>query len=64
MVDPKSERSDTKGNLYKILNEYLDRKIQKDKDKIVEKYFDVNSQENLLKSFTVNKIRVNPSNKK
>lgn len=64
MVDPKSERSDKKGNLYKILNEYLDRKIQKDKDKIVEKYFDVNSQENLLKSFTVNKIRVNPSNKK
>ena len=64
MVNPKSERSDTKGNLYKILNEYLDRKIQKDKDKIVEKYFDVNSQENLLKSFTVNKIRVNPSNKK
>lgn len=64
MVDPKSERSDKKGNLYKILNEYLDRKIQKDKDKIVEKYFDVNSQENLLKSFTVNNIRVNPSNKK
>jgi len=64
MIDPKPERLDRKGNLYKILNEYLDRKIQKDKDKIVEKYFDVNSQENLLKSFTANKNRVNSSHKK
>lgn len=64
MIDPKPEKFDRKGNLYKILNEFLDRKIQKDKDKIVEKYFNINSQENLLKSFTVNKVKVDPSRKK
>ena len=64
MMDPKPEKMDKKGNLYKILNEYLDRKIQKDKDKIVEKYFDVKSHENHLKSFTENKVRVNSTQKK
>ncbi len=64
MTDPKPEKVGRKGNLYKILSEYLDRKIQRDKDKIVEKYFDVNSQENLLKSFTAKNVKVGPPRKK
>jgi hypothetical protein len=47
-----TENLNRKGNLYKILNNYLDKKIQNDKDKIIEKYFSVDSQENLLKDFT------------
>ncbi|MBC8284135.1 MAG: hypothetical protein H8E32_09995 [Nitrospinae bacterium] len=64
MIDPGSEKSGEKKNIFKILNEYLDRKIQKDKDNIVEKYFDVNSQENLLKSFTTRNPKVVSSDKK
>jgi hypothetical protein len=40
-----------KEDLYKILNKYLDKNIQNDKDKTIEKYFGVDSQ-NLLKGFT------------
>lgn len=64
MIDPKPEKLDKKANFYKVLNEYLDRKIQKEKDKIVEKYFDINSQENLFKGFTVNRSKFTPSRKK
>ena len=64
MTDLTPKKLNKKGDLYKILKDYLDRKIQIDKDKIVEKYFDVNSQENLLKSFTANKIRIGPTRKK
>ncbi len=52
MNNPKPENLNRKDNLYKILNKYLDKKIQNDKDKIIEKYFGVDSQENLLKDFT------------
>ena len=52
MNNPKTENLNRKENLYKILNKYLDKKIQNDKDKIIEKYFGVESQENLLKDFT------------
>jgi hypothetical protein len=63
-MESKPEKLNGRNNLYKILNEYLDRKIQRDKDKIVEKYFNINSQENLLKSFTVNKPGIAPPKKK
>ncbi len=52
MSNPKAENLSRKENLYKILNKYLDKKIQHDKDKIIEKYFSVDSQENVLKDFT------------
>ena len=44
--------------MYKVLNQYLDKKIQHDKDKIIEKYFCVDSQENLLKDFTTKSGRL------
>ena len=44
--------------MYKVLNQYLDKKIQHDKDKIIEKYICVNSQENLLKDFTTKSGRL------
>ena len=40
-----------KENLYKLLNKYLDKNIQNDKNNMIEKYFGVDSQ-NLLKDFT------------
>ena len=52
MSNPKPENLSRKENLYKMLNKYLDKKIQNDKDKIIEKYLGVGSQENLLKDFT------------
>jgi hypothetical protein len=58
MSNPKSENLTRKENLYKILNKYLDKKIQHDKDKIIEKYFGVDSQENLLKDFTTKSGRL------
>ena len=58
MSNPKSENLTRKENLYKILNKYLDKKIQHDKDKIIEKYFGVESQENLLKDFTTKSERL------
>jgi len=58
MSNPKPENLNKKENLYKILNKYLDKKIQHDKDKIVEKYFGVDSQENLLKGFTTKSGRL------
>ena len=58
MSNPKSENLTRKENLYIILNKYLDKKIQHDKDKIIEKYFGVESQENLLKDFTTKSERL------
>ena len=58
MNNPKTENLNRKENLYKILNKYLDKKIQNDKDKIIEKYFGVESQENLLKDFTTKSGRL------
>ena len=58
MSNPKSENLTRKENLYIILNKYLDKKIQHDKDKIIEKYFGVDSQENLLKDFTTKSGRL------
>ena len=58
MNNPKTENLNRKENLYKILNKYLDKKIQHDKDKIIEKYFGVDSQENLLKDFTTKSGRL------
>ena len=58
MSNPKSENLTRKENLYKILNKYLDKKIQHDKDKIIEKYFGVESQENVLKDFTTKNERL------
>ncbi len=58
MDNPKPENLNRKENLYKILNKYLDKKIQHDKDKIIEKYFGVDSQENLLKDFTTKSKRL------
>jgi hypothetical protein len=52
MSDPKPKNLSRKDSLYKVLNQYLDKKIQHDKDKIIEKYFAVDSQQNLLKKFT------------
>ena len=52
MMEPLPEKREKKSTLYKVLNDYLDKKIQKDKDKIVAKYFNINSRENLLKGFT------------
>ena len=52
MRNPKPENLNREENLYKVLNQYLDTKIQHDRDKIIEKYFGVDSQENLLKYFT------------
>lgn len=57
MSNPKPENLNKKADLYKILNKYLDKKIQHDKDKIIEKYFGVDSQENLLKGFTTKSKR-------
>lgn len=58
MNNPKTENLNRKENLYKILNKYLDKKIQNDKDKIIEKYFGVDSQENVLKDFTTKSGRL------
>ena len=58
MSNPKTENLNRKENLYKILNKYLDKKIQHDKDKIIEKYFGVESQENVLKDFTTKNERL------
>jgi len=58
MSNPKPENLNRKENLYKVLNKYLDKKIQHDKDKIIEKYFGVDSQENLLKDFTTQSGRL------
>mgnify|MGYP003992992925 CR=1 FL=1 len=58
MSNPKTENLNKKENLYKILNKYLDKKIQHDKDKIIEKYFGVESQENVLKDFTTKNERL------
>jgi hypothetical protein len=58
MNNPKTENLNRKENLYKILNKYLDKKIQNDKDKIIEKYFGVDSQENVLKDFTTKSERL------
>ena len=57
IMNRESGKSDKKVNFYKMLKDYLDRKIQKDKDDIVKKYFDVNSQENLMKKFTTNRAK-------
>ncbi|MZG52520.1 MAG: hypothetical protein F3743_10940 [Nitrospinae bacterium] len=56
-MNRESGKSDKKVNFYKMLKDYLDRKIQKDKDDIVKKYFDVNSQENLMKKFTTSRAK-------
>jgi hypothetical protein len=58
MRNSKPENLSRKENLYKVLNQYLDKKIQHDKDKIIEKYFGVDSQENLLKDFTTKSARL------
>jgi hypothetical protein len=58
MDNPKTENLNRKENLYKVLNKYLDKKIQNDKDKMIEKYFGVDSQENLLKDFTAKSERL------
>ncbi|MFT4578315.1 MAG: hypothetical protein ACI8PD_000190 [Nitrospinales bacterium] len=58
MSNLKPENLNRKENLYKVLNKYLDKKIQHDKDKIIEKYFGVDSQENLLKDFTTKSGRL------
>ena len=57
IMNRESGKSDKKVNFYKMLKDYLGRKIQKDKDDIVKKYFDVNSQENLMKKFTTSKAK-------
>jgi len=57
IMNRESGKSDKKVNFYKMLKDYLDRKIQKDKDDIVKKYFDVNSQENLMKKFTTSRAK-------
>ena len=57
IMNRESGKSDKKVNFYKMLKDYLDRKIKKDKDDIVKKYFDVNSQENLMKKFTTSRAK-------
>ncbi len=64
MINPKPGKLTGKESIYKVLNKFLDRKIQHDKGKIVEKYFDVNSQENLLKKFMTIKERIVSPGKK
>jgi hypothetical protein len=56
MSDHKLGNLIKKQNLCKILNKYLVKKIQNDKDKIIEKYFGVDSQK-LLKDFTTKSRR-------
>ena len=63
MIDPRLENLIKKNNLYEILNKYLYKNIQNDIDKIIEKYFGVDSQ-NLLKDFTIKSRRIhNPAKK-
>jgi hypothetical protein len=50
--DPKPGNLIKNENLYKKMNNYLDKKTKNGKDKSIEKYFGADSQENLLENFT------------